>query len=293
MSTLLDSAPANRTWPPLADAVDLLVCGMRERLALNRLRALDRGLRLAALIALPLAAGLSVFCWLVVEPITDSAGEDLPFTPFGSFYTCGPAAYATWVLAALVWLATPRWGRAAVGLGVITTLALVAIDAVTEYQRPPAYLIALLTGLGIVACAGLRSPASLPERLVAPVGTGALIGVLLLLTVLMERLGGWSGFFYRWTAGELMSAGCLATLAVMFLIGSVQMVRRLEASWLWATLILAVPVGWVAAYTQGGPQRTRPLALFVLVATVGVLVIAVKLASSVRLVPVRTTSSRS
>jgi hypothetical protein len=60
LGTLLDAAPAGRSWPPRREAWSLVTCGLRVRAARNRLLPLVTNLRLAALLAAAIWLGQSV-----------------------------------------------------------------------------------------------------------------------------------------------------------------------------------------------------------------------------------------
>jgi hypothetical protein len=64
LGTLLEAAPADRSWPPARDAWSLITGGLRVRAARNRQLPLAANLRLAGLLAAALQLGQSVASYL-------------------------------------------------------------------------------------------------------------------------------------------------------------------------------------------------------------------------------------
>src|SRR5262245_6557141 len=182
--TLLESTPAGRRAPSLADAVNVLGNGLRQRWGLNRVAGLDAGLALAAPVALALAAGIAGFAWWRVEPITDvHTGQS---ALFGTFRTLGPLAFALWLVAALGWaVLRPVARRAVIAIAVAATLTLPVGSALTTVDRPPLWVVMALVAFGSLALAGAGSSwATLDARLMVPIGAlGIAVGASALSTV--------------------------------------------------------------------------------------------------------------
>ncbi|MGH3713945.1 MAG: hypothetical protein ACRDT4_10870 [Micromonosporaceae bacterium] len=244
LGTLLDTAGPGQSRPSLADATDLIAAGVRQRLAVDAVPSLHRGLLLAAPLALGLAAGLSLFFWLGTELA--------PFRPLaeqrvGPFMTLAPVAYVAWLLAVLAPLAVPRFGRRPwIGLALVATLAVPLVALLSPYGAPPGYVTALLAGLGLVALAGD----------VAPARQGAAVaGGMLAVAGLGFGIAWAQGYGLRelsrigYDNGQLRAAAVLALLGLLTVtgFGIAQVVRRRDTSWLWAAAVLLLPVGWLAA----------------------------------------------
>ncbi len=262
VGTLLDGAPADRHVPRLGEAADIVASGLRRRLAMDSIIGLDRGLVVAAPIALALAAGISAFAWWRVEPV--GSGVHVGGSPFlGAFRTLGPIAYAAWLLAALARaVLRPAASRVLIAAAVVVTVVVVpTLSAVTPIDRPPLWVLMALTVFGALSfagtgtAAGAASAASADERL--SVTTGAVAVALSASTVTLAwppRGGGW-GYYYQPT---ILRVGVVVavTVAAVAAVAVVRTVRQRPASeWLWATVFLGLPSGWL------GPFDTTALRL--------------------------------
>lgn len=151
VGTMMDGARPGQRRPTVAEAVDLILGGLRRQAGLWRL-VLPESVTTAGAFALALAVGLSAF-WvtsdeLLAEPNSVFAGTH----PMGPFHTIGPVAYAAWLFTlAMVTLV----GRRARWL----ILLPLAVTAVLPYLAEPL---------------GLAPPWGAANRLLLVLGVGAL-----------------------------------------------------------------------------------------------------------------------
>lgn len=227
LGTLLEAASPGQRRPTAADVTDLLAGAARARLSTLRTDGLADGAAIAAPIALALAAGLSVALWAIVEPSAPA--------------TTAPLAYAAWLLAAGGWTVLgPARGRFAVLGALVATCLAVPAAALTSSHRPPLWTLLTLVALGVLGLGGAGVRVSTRERLTVPLGALAAVGVFAAL--LHEHRP--DGYYQP----VIAVAGATVALAVA---GSVAVairraVRRQPAlPWLWASLLLALPGGWL------------------------------------------------
>src|SRR5579859_8110290 len=242
VGTYLDLAAPGQTRPSLADIGDLLAGGVRVRLGLATNADLRAGWALAGPVALALAAGLSGFLWLAVEPLFGTrAGY------------AAPIAYAAWLLVLVGWVALPsRYTRWPVALALTVTALSVAAD-----PRPPLWVVLALLAFGGLA---LAAPAPRGATVRLAVVTGALVTAALGRWLLAGQLPA-----SRWPAGNYQPALSLAGLVVAVAVAGVAaggVLAALEGRrvrpWLWAALLLALPGGWLGPRgTAAGPGFGR------------------------------------
>lgn len=246
LGTLLDTARPGQRRPTVADAADLVLGGLRQRLGATVAADLQAGIGLAAPFALALAAGLCGFLWLTVERLPDG------FSTTGPFLTVGPAAYAVWVVAALLRAVLPAAAsRVPVAAAVAVTALLIPVAALTGYRRPPLWVILALLGFGAIALAGGGTALAGAARLAVPVG--ALVATALAKALLgwQQTPGSWWDNYYQ---PALWLSGIVAAHAVIGIggAGAVAGARgRPVRPYLWAALLLALPGGWL------GPMNTQ------------------------------------
>jgi DNA-directed RNA polymerase specialized sigma24 family protein len=251
LGTLLDTARPGQRRPTLAEAADLMLGGLRQRLGGSLAADLEAGLAFAAPFALALAAGLSGFLLLTVERMP--AG----IHGVGPFRTAGPAAYALWLAAAALRGVLPAGvSRMPVAAAMSVTVVLIPAAVVSGYQRPPLWVILALLGFGVIAMAGGGEPLTGAARLAVPVG--ALVAAALAKALLnWQQLDGmWWDTYYQIAprlAGMVAAAAVLGVAAA----GAVAAARgRPARPYLWAALLLALPGGWL------GPMNTSPAGQF-------------------------------
>ena len=246
LGTLLDTARPGQRRPTVADTADLLLGGLRQRLGGTVAADLEAGIALAAPFALALAAGLCGFLWLTVERLPDG------LSAAGPFLTVGPAAYAVWLVAALLRAVLPAAAsRVPVAAAMAVTALLIPVAALTGYRRPPLWVIFALLGFGAIALAGGGTALAGAARLAVPVGA-------LVATALAKALLGWQRTPDIWWDDyyqpALWLSGIVAAIAVIGIgcAGAVAAARgRPARPYLWAALLLALPGGWL------GPMNTQ------------------------------------
>ena len=260
VATLLDLAEPGRRIPRLGDSVDLVTSGLRRRLGTASIAGFDAGLSIAGPVALALAAGISLFAWWRVEPVSGSVhtGES---ALFGQFRTLGPVAYLAWLCAAAAWAIAPFAARRAlVGLAAVVTLALPAVSGFTPVDRPPLWVLMALSAFGLLALAGSAGatrPPTVDERLSVAAGAVAVAVAASAVTRAWPPAGGGFGYYYQPTIARV---GTVAGVVVAVIAGTavVRLIRRRPAQdWLWATALIGLPAGWLGPFETG---RLRALA---------------------------------
>ena len=256
LGTLLDTATPGQRAPRFADAVDLVVSGVRLRIGAPAMTGFDGGLVAAAPIALALAAGISAFAWWRIEPIGDGAGPgEQAF--LGLFRTAGPMAYLAWVVAALVRVALPaRAARPSLAVALGATVSVPVFTALTPYDRPPLWVIMALAVFGGLALAGTPAGArpSMDERLAVLAGT---VGLPMVASALVaawppvDALGYYQPTIARVGVIAAGAVGVVATYALILLRrrgGDPEAAQR----WFWATALLGLPAGWLGPFDSAG-----------------------------------------
>jgi hypothetical protein len=255
VSTLLDAAPPGRSMPSPADVADLVGHGVRQRLGVARDAGFDAGRALAAPVALAIATGIAVFVWWRIEP--SSLGLDPAAPTFGPYRTVGPVAYAAWVFAGLAAAVAPvRLVRALIVTALATTVAVPVVAATTTYDRPPLWILMALFAFGLLALAApVVESSSWDERAGVPVGAAVVALGASAVT------GAGPVGFYQPTVARV---GVVVTVAVAALAVTalVQAVRgRPARAWLWATLLVALPGGWLGPFDSATWRLAAELAV--------------------------------
>ncbi|OLB78124.1 MAG: hypothetical protein AUI14_14230 [Actinobacteria bacterium 13_2_20CM_2_71_6] len=205
-------------------------------------RDLAAGRALAGPVALALAAGLSGFLWLTLEPLPEGH-------PGRAYLTLGPVAYAAWLLAIAGWVALPaRYARVPVALAVAVSASVIPLAALTGETRPPGWVVLALLSFGAL---GLLAPPPGTAAARAGVAAGALVTAAVAKALLAGELPrtAWTTGYYTPAialSGFVVTAAVLAVAAggVLALLQG-----RPARPWLWAALLLALPGGWL------GPRR--------------------------------------
>jgi len=149
MTTLVESTETASWWSVGADGLDLIVRGMRVRMALGPDRFAGRVLMLAALPGFVMAAA-----YAVVQLAFGEVASSLP-THFGPFHTVGAAVYFVWILGALV---KPRYQQSLAAICILASALSVPVgDAF--FARPLLRVLVVLVGLGLPSL--LAPPADL------------------------------------------------------------------------------------------------------------------------------------
>ncbi|MFI0791624.1 hypothetical protein ACH4OY_02820 [Micromonospora rubida] len=239
VGTYLDLAGPDRRWPSILDAADVLAGGGRERLRAAGAADLIPGVRLAAILSHVTATALAGF-WAAAEVVTTSGAWGAP--TFGPFATTGVVVWAGWLLAAVVHaLAPASWGRMAIGLALLLTVAVMPVAALLELPRPFLFVLLPQATLGLLALA-TPSEAARPLRLmplaVAPAAALIAVGVL----------SGRSTWFYRFNNGGAFLPEAGAVLLLTAMLTAAVLSLRGDARGLWALLVLLTPVGLLALH---------------------------------------------
>jgi hypothetical protein len=142
MTTLVESTETASWWSVGADGLDLIVQGMRVRMALGPDRYAGRVLMLAALPGFVMAAA-----YAVVQLAFGEVAPTLP-THFGPFQTVGAAVYFVWILGALGALVKPRYQQRLAAICILASAVSVPVgDAF--FARPLLRVLVVLVGLGL------------------------------------------------------------------------------------------------------------------------------------------------
>ncbi|MGE5829381.1 MAG: hypothetical protein ACM30G_13645 [Micromonosporaceae bacterium] len=252
VATLLDVAGPGRHTPSLAEAADLIVGGLRQRLALASIAGFDAGLAVAAPLALTLAAGISAFAWWRVEPVTEFVPVGTPL--LGVFRTLGPLAYAAWLLAAAGRVVLrPAASRTLIAAALAVTVALPLLAPLTGVDRPPLWMLMALVFFGLLAFAGGTTPVVTAEERLRVIAGVVAVAVCASAVTLVWPIPGreWS-YYYQPTVSRV-GVPVTVTVGVVAAIAAVRLIRgRPAASWLWAAVLLGLPSGWLGPFDPTG-----------------------------------------
>jgi hypothetical protein len=157
VGTYLEMA-GDRKRPRLADATDLILGGLRQRLRGAGLAGIADGLPIAAALTMAAGSALAVFFLLTVEPGKVSTEGWLKVGPFA---TLGSVVYVAWLLAAVTAAVVPGAPTRFAVAGTIGTLLVVTVLskkslALIQVDGLPAYIIVPLLGLALIALAQAR-----------------------------------------------------------------------------------------------------------------------------------------
>ncbi|RLP87676.1 hypothetical protein EAD89_18435 [Micromonospora sp. BL4] len=239
VGTYLDLAGPDRRWPSILEVADVVAGGGRERLRAAGAADLIPGVRLAGLLSYLTATALAGF-WATAEVVTTSGVWGSP--AFGPFATTGIVIWAGWLLAAVAYAVGPaRWVRAAIGLALLLTAAVVPVAALFELPRPYLFVLLPQATLGVLALAG-PSRTARRQRLV-PLAI-ALAAALIAVGV----LSGESAWFYRFSYGGAFLPEAGAALLLTAVLAATVLSLRGDARGLWALLVLLTPIGLLALY---------------------------------------------
>jgi len=251
VATMLDSSPYGG-GPSLADQIDVVAAGLRQRLGTARIPGLHAGLVAAAPVALALAAGISGFALVRIEPLARGEyvrGAEL----LGVFRTLAPVAYAFWLLAFVGFVALrPPLARALIAVAVTVTVVAPVVAPLTTVERPPMWVVMALAAFGLLALAGTSPahgavPPTIDERLAVASGG------------LAVAVGGWlvtpAGVgYYQPTVARV---GMVVTASVAA-VAVVALMRRGRSEWLWAVALLGLPAGWLGPFLASGTLTAAP-----------------------------------
>ncbi|MFC7758403.1 hypothetical protein ACFQY4_10730 [Catellatospora bangladeshensis] len=252
LATLLDLAPPGRTRPTVGDVADLVEGGLRTRLGLATVDGLADGLTRAAPVALALAGGLSAFLWARVEPLGPP--------------TLGPVAYAAWLAACAVALLAPaRFTRPALAGALAVTAVLPLAAPVTAYDRPPLWVLMALAVFGLVALAGTDGFRRNAERRAGPAlgAVAVACGADVVTHLWRDGAPGHPHTGYYQPAVAQAGLVVAAAVAVLACLALADLRRGGSArSWLWATLLIALPGAWLGPFDTASWQVAGELPRF-------------------------------
>jgi hypothetical protein len=148
----------DRRRPQFADATDLILGGMRQRLRSAGLAGLADGLPIAAALAMAAGSALAVFFLLTVE---SGKVPTVGWLRVGPFATLGSVVFVAWLLAAVTAAVAPGTPTRLAVAGTIGTLLVVTVLsmkslAMIQVEGLPAYIIMPLLGLALIALAQAR-----------------------------------------------------------------------------------------------------------------------------------------
>jgi hypothetical protein len=287
VDTYLSLAAPGRKRPSARDVADLAAGGLRQHVRVAE--GLGPGFRLAGLLALTTATACATG-WAIFEVLA-------PRPPWsshvGPFLSLAVAAWAAWLLAAVVHVAASgRWLRGAVGLAVLVTAGVVPAAALTGLPRPPASVLLPQIVLGVVALgAAGRHPWWV--RLMPIAAAAAILPGAVGTAPGLDFFGG----YYDLAATALPAAA--VTLLIGALLLALGWAARRDYRGAWAMLILLTPIGMLAVNPLGavlddsGPGRpvipawSSMVAASVLVAVIGPMLVPLALVVRGRLSPGR------
>jgi hypothetical protein len=297
----------DRRRPTVAEAADLIVGGVRERVRAAGLGGLPRAVPAASVFTLAALAGLSVYDLLVFE-LRPTGTES--FGPFASVYVC---AYLGWLVTAVTAAVLPgRLARTAAAV----TLALLAGAIALRFVDSPWHTLNLYMGLPLavlgVLTLALPAATSWTARL-APLAVAAGTALAVVVRPPLEASGpSLNGTLWEPGIGTygmccnylVPSSYPLHLAAVALLIagvaGALAQARRGSSRGAWTLLVLATPIAALATMWLSDVDPFRSIAyrftgwneitaciagiLAILLAAVG-LPAAVALGTAVRRIP--------
>ncbi|MEU8126143.1 GlsB/YeaQ/YmgE family stress response membrane protein [Micromonospora sp. NPDC049049] len=240
VGTYLDTVDPGRRWPSPHDAVDLLGAGLRERLRGYGALGLVAALPLAATAALNTLVAVSVFLLLQVE------FEDPRFAgldPVGPFQTLGAVIWLGWLLVAVTATALPgAWARSVAAGGLLLTVVVPPVAAVTGQPGPPLFVLVPAVALGLATLA-LPSHPGWVARGLPPLTAGC---VTVASVAFSAAEHGGNMFTSYGSIPELLAMVGGLMFALVLLVGLGRALRADDAG-LWATVLLATPAALFGA----------------------------------------------
>ncbi|AEV86586.1 hypothetical protein ACWT_5569 [Actinoplanes sp. SE50] len=211
LGTYLDSVSPDRRRPTLADTVDLVTGGLRERVRACGLADLAPGFRLAGTFAMITATALAAG-WSVVELVRRFAWDD---PRPGTFTSIGILVWASWLLASVVHVAAPaRWARPAVIAALLITVGIAPLADLLARLRPPLFVLLPQAALGLLALAG-AGRGRLAVRLLPAAAAAAITATALAAGVLAGPYLDPFMIYYRAADHELPAAGTILLTAAL------------------------------------------------------------------------------
>ncbi|MFD0575514.1 hypothetical protein [Dactylosporangium darangshiense] len=249
MDTYLSLAAPDRRRPSPADIADLAAGGLRRHL--RTAPGLGPGFRLAGLLALTTTSAFASG-WAIFEALAPIVFRSRYTGPFMSL---GVAAWAVWLLTAVVYVVAPgRWFRRLAVLAVLVTAGVVPAAMLTGIPRPPLIVLLPQLVLGIVAV-GAATRHRRWVRL-TPLAAAALT---MPVTVAAELRLNFYGDYYLPAVTASPAAGVALLIGATLL--ALGLAARHDYRGVWALLILLTPIGMLALNPLGamlddaGPGR--------------------------------------
>jgi hypothetical protein len=249
VDTYLSLAAPSRRRPSWADIADLAAGGLRQHL--RTAVGLGPGFRLAGLLALTTTSAFASG-WVIFEALATMVFRSRYSGPFMSL---GAAAWAVWLLTAVVYVVAPgRWFRRLAVLAVLVTAGVAPTAMLTGLPSPPLSVLLPQLVLGIVAL-GADARHRRWVRL-TPLAAAALT---MPVTVAAELRLDFYGNYYVPAATALPAVG--ATLLIGATLIALGLAARHDYRGVWALLILLTPSGMLALHPLGamlddtGPVR--------------------------------------
>jgi hypothetical protein len=249
VDTYLSLAAPDRRRPSPADIADLAAGGLRQHLRTER--GLGSGFRLAGLLALTTATACATG-WAILEALAPTPSWS---SQVGPFLSLAVAAWAAWLLAAVVYLAASgRWFRWAAGLAVLVTAGIVPSAALTGLPRPPLSVLLPQIVLGVVTL-GAAGQRLWWVRLMPIAAAAAILPIAIGTAPTLDFISG----YYDLAATALPAAA--VTLLIGALLIALGLAARRDYRGTWAMLILLTPIGMLAVNPLGavlddsGPGR--------------------------------------
>lgn len=281
LSTLRESAQARGGRVSLGEAGSLLAHGLAVRFDLSERGTLGELAGRLASPGLALAALLATVALVFGELLAPSymGGPAHP----GPFLTVGPIAYAAWIAAFVVDIATSsRFGRVATWMALAATAATVVVGDLVMAGRPPLFFLATLVAFAIPAL--VRPDATRAVLRPKAIGAAGGIGVAVLGATAVATAAGGSGpvaggawsalsgfsFYQLWMA---TLAGWTPVIAIVAGAagGVVALAGRRQTG---AALVLAV-VPWLVVATIHASRSVDQLVGGVALVVIAVMLISV------------------
>jgi hypothetical protein len=250
----------DRRRPRIADATDLILGGLRQRLRSAGMAGLADGLPIAAALAMAAGSALAVFFLLTVEPGKVST---VGWLRVGPFATLGSVVFVAWLLAAVTAAVAPGAPTRLAVAGTIGTLLVVTVLskqslAIVQVDGLPAYIIVPLLGLALIALAQARDSGWLLRLL--PLVSAITTAVWLMVRgVDGSRVAQYESCCEA--SAPLPMALSTAALGLLLAGASVAVIlgRRGDQRGLWALTILLPPVMLLESMWLGDVEPFRSL----------------------------------
>jgi hypothetical protein len=250
--------------PRLADATDLILGGLRQRLRSAGLAGLADGLPIAAALAMAAGSALAVFFLLTVEPGKVST---MGWLRVGPFATLGSVVFVAWLLAAVTAAVAPGAPTRLAVAGTIGILLVVTVLsnkslAMVQVDGLPAYIIVPLLGLALIALAQARDSGWL-LRLLPLVSAISTAAWLMVGGADVSRVAQYESCCMA--SEPLPMALNTAALGLLLAGASAAVIlgRRGDQRGLWAMTILIPPVMLLESMWLGDLEPFRSLGSFV------------------------------